>query len=375
MQDTRRLYLVEFLRVFLILSVFLVHVGDWIDTPLKRNILEFFHTKDWKPWFAVEPFFIVGGFFLYKRIVRLLYGDEGKSEYPPPVRPDIFSFFVRLWVRLMPGIIFCYTLLVTFGARNWWDFPFLLFPASGYGITAELVGYADWFIGVYFLTNCLFMTLFFSFRKTAWFWVCTLTILCWCLTLNMQADKLVMGGTGGMYYGFLSRNMARGISCMGLGMVAAYLSGRWCPRAGVALRLTATALEVLCVVMLFNYMYRTSLVHYNFVAVQIMVALLLISAAHSLGYISVLLNRFSGIMYVSRYTYSILLIQGMLVRYFYVNHNFGMNSRDCFFIILAVAIPLVLTEYHLIEKWLVPRLLSFSKSTPRTERTSTPKCV
>lgn len=357
MSARNRIYFVEYLRIFLIFSIFLCHIVGRVDTDLERVLLEFFHTKAWRPWYAVEIFFIIGGFFMYGRIVRrtMHARSQEADEYPPPVTSNLLASVGRLWLRLMPGIIFCHALLVVLGVRNWCDFAFCFFPTGGYGIATEVVGNADWFIGVYFLTACLFMGLFAYSREGAWLKICMLVLLCGCLKMNLKPSMEIIPRSGGMYYGFLAHNVTRGISCMGLGLVAAALSRHWHPREGLLLRLVATAVEVLGLFMLFNYMYRSSWVfHYSPIAVELTVAALLISAAHSWGYISAFLNRFGGIMYVSRYTYSLLLVQGVLVSYFRFYNNFGINPRHCTIIIFCLAIPLVLIEYHLIEKWLTP---------------------
>lgn len=335
----KRVYFVEFLRVFLILSVFLVHVGDEIDTEMKKNILEFFGTGRWELAFAVQPFFIIGGFFLYGRLAK-----QGSIS--------VFSHIGKLWVRLMPGIIFCFTLLVIFGARKWWQFPFCFFPSADYGLPGGLIGHSDWFVGVYFATSCLFIALVATLRRGAWIPICILMLICWCTWMTVKPNSVLMPGK--MYFGFLTRRFAIGISCMGLGMVAGYLSAHWKPRKCLLLRLFATVIEGVALFMIFNFMYRRTLVQYHFIAVHLVTAALLISAAHGWGYISAFLNRVSGVMYVSRYTYSLLLIQGMLVTYFHTNHNFGMDAHTCSLIVFTAAIPLVLIEYHVIEKWLTP---------------------
>ena len=300
-----------------------------------------FHTKTWALQFAVECFFIIGGFFLYKTIKNTSL-------------PKLSTRIANLWLRLMPGIIFCYAILVCLGAREWWNFPFCLFPAEGYGLPGILVGYGDWYVGVYFVVSCFFIALFSENCKSAWRWVCVIMILCWCLQMNAKPQRGF--GTGGMFFGLLAGGIVRGFSCMALGLVAAFLSEQWNIRKSLFLRLFSTILEAVTLFMLFSYMYRTSLVHYQPIAVELIFAVLLVSASHSWGYITDFLNRISGITYLSRYTYSILLAHGVLVHYFYYNHNFGIKPHSCSLIIAGALIPLVLVEYHFVEKWLVPRI-------------------
>ena len=326
-----RIYSVEFLRVFFILSIFVYHVGKYVDESLKEDILVFFHSKSWALHYGVECFFIIGGFFLYRSIAKT----------------DSICFVSsigRLWMRLMPGLIFWYVILVICGIGNWWDFPFAFFPTWGYGMARPLLTYADWYVGVYFIVSCFFISLFALSRKGAWIFLCTLAIICWCLQTNMK--PLRGRGAYDVYYGCICLGLVRGLSCMALGVTAAYLSKLW------NLRKTLT-------LMLFNFMFRTSTVHYSPLAVQLVFASFLISASHSWGYISAFFNRMSGIMYISRYTYSLFLVQSVLISYFRLQSDLGLNGINNRFIIFGSAIPLVLIEYHFIEKWLVPKLKLF----------------
>ena len=341
----KRIYFVEFLRVFLIVSVILFHVGEAIDQGLKASVLALWNTKTWVPHFAVECFFIIGGFFLY--------GTTKKSKFS-----QTSTYVGKLWLRLMPGIIFFYVILVCVGAREWFDFPFCLFPVTGYGLPGMLVGFGDWYVGVYFIVSCFFVALFSGNHRSAWKWVCVITILCWCLQMNVKPQKGF--GSGGMFFGLLSGGAAKGFSCMGLGMIAGYLSEQWIYlRKKLFLRVFCTIWELMALFMLFSFMYRTSLMHCRPITVELVFAFLLVSSSHSWGYISAFFNQIGNITYISRYTYSTLLAQGMLCRYFSYNHNFGIDPHSCTLIIAGALIPLVLLEYHFVEKWLVPRLKLF----------------
>ena len=340
----KRIYFVEFLRLFLILSVFLVHVGDWIDPELKRSVLRLCNTQAWHLADAVRYFFIIGGFFLYRKAMKIETGTVCRG-------------ICKLWIRLMPGIIFFYALLVAVGCESGWTFPFAFFPTAGHGVAGALVGYSDWFMGVYFIASCLILGLFATNRQSAWLWLIAGMLVSWWIERNAHAGK--GWGHAGTYYGFLAGGTIRGISCMGLGMVAAYLSEQWNLRRTVFLRVLASVLEFGALCMLVGYMCYPSRAKYDPIAVELVVAALLISASRSWGIISAVLNRCSGVTYLSRYTYSLLLTQGALVHYFRFNHNFGMSGHTCAWIILGAAVPLVLVEYHLIEGWLVPKIKRF----------------
>lgn len=343
-----RIYFVEFLRIFLILSVFLVHVGDWIDTGIKGQVLTFFHTKAWSLPFAVDCFFIIGGFFLCRRITKTM---ETTS---------VVTSIGRLWMRLMPGIIFCYVLLALAGAMEWWKFPFCFFPSAGCGFSPAIVGYSDWFMGVYFLVSCLYLSLFSISRRGAWLWICVIMILCWFVQVSGKPGK--GASFGGMY--LMALGSLRGLSGMALGMVSSYLCNLWNPRQSFALRVVATTFEIIGIVVLFNHMFCTPHARTEDIAVELVVGMLLISAAHSWGMLSYALNRLGCVVYVSRYTYSILLAQGALVQFFRFNHNFMLDSHLCSLIIFCAAIPLTLTEYHFVERWLVPKLKLYFQNAP-----------
>ena len=342
---TRRIYFIEFLRLFLILAIFLMHLGQVIDPELGDKMRLLCQTKAYKVGFGVEIFFLIGGFFLYQNLART-------SKF------RLSTAVGKLWLRLMPGLIFCYLILVLLGARKWCLFPFVFIPSSGWGICGELVGFGDWYVGVYFFTSCLFISLFSTSHKSAWIWVSVLLFTCLCMQKNVKPVK-------GMYYGFLTHQMVRGLSCMALGIIASHLAGI-CGnvRKNIFLRSGATIYEVLTLFMIVSYMYRTTEVPYDPIALEFAAALLLISVYHSWGAVSALLNRISWIMYISRYTYSILLVQGMLIYYFKFNHNFGMTPSTCVWIIFLVAIPCIMIEYHLIEKRVSPYLVNKLKRLP-----------
>lgn len=339
----RRIAAVEWMRLYLILSVFLLHVGECLDKGVKNEVINLFHSNTWAPNYAVNCFFIIGGFFLYKTIAKSKFVSAEEH-------------IGRLWLRLMPAVIFCFLLLVITGVAKWWNFPFCFFPSFHYGFAPSLVPVSDWFVGVYFISSCLFIGLFSLSTRAAWIWVGIITILSWCIILNATPEpKSAYAQARVIYYGFLAKVLLSGLSCMGLGMLASHLSDRWSVyKGGVLFRLTATAFEGMVLFMLFNYMYRRSLVNYSFIAVELVIAAWMISSVHGWGYLSAALNRMGWITRISRYTYSLLLVQGMLVGFFAFNHNFGLKGAHLCLVIFSAAIPFVLIEYHLVEKRLVP---------------------
>ena len=339
----RRIYFVEFLRIFLIISVFFLHYTPYVP-EVKKELCEYLGTQSIRPGFAVEFFFIIGGFFLGRKI------KQAKEL-------NALQSIGHVWIRLTPGLLFFYALLLALGARSWSMYPFFYFPTGHNGLAGELIGWGDWYVGAYFAISCLFIGLFSTCREKAWLWLCLFVFFAQCMQVNVKPLKGL--ALGGLFFGWIPASLVRGYTCMGIGVVAAYLSDQWQLRRTRLVRILATVLELGSLVLMFNFMYRSSQVRYSFIAVEFSFAFLLISASHSWGLISSLVNRMSWVQLVSRYTYSFLLAQAALFRYMYVNRSFHLEGPIAALVILIAVIPMTLIEYHLIEGWLVPKLKRF----------------
>lgn len=339
----KRIYFVEFLRIFLILSVFFHHYKPYVP-EVSKTLCEYLGTQYFRLGFAVEFFFIIGGFFGGRKIKQTRELNALQS-------------IGHIWMRLMPGLLFFYALLLALGARSWSVYPFFFFPTGHNGLVGELIGWGDWYVGAYFAISCLFIGLFTMYRRKAWLWLCLWVFLTLCIQVNVKPLQGL--ALGGMFFGWIPVSLVRGFTCMGLGMVAAYLSDQWQLRRTRLIRILATVLELGSLVLMFNYMYRSSQVRYSFIAVEFSFAFLLISASHSWGLISTLVNRMSCVQLVSRYTYSFLLAQAALFRYMDVNRSFHLERPVAALVILIAVIPMTLIEYHLIEGCLVPKLKRF----------------
>ena len=65
----KRIYFVEFLRIFLILSVFYLHYTPYVP-EVNKTLCEYLETQSLRLGFAVDLFFIIGGFFLERRVAQ-----------------------------------------------------------------------------------------------------------------------------------------------------------------------------------------------------------------------------------------------------------------------------------------------------------------
>lgn len=340
---SKRIFFIEYLRIYCILSVFILHLGIY-DPAIKQNILNFFCTDGWRPMFAVECFFLIGGFFLYRKTVNCT--------------DDVNDFIRRLWVRLVPAVIFSYLILLVLKAAKWEDFPYVLSLTMGLGFSpANVAGGVDWFVGTYFATACLLYVLFLRFRKSAWALLLVFMTMFWCLQVHgkPEGESWTGAAAGPMFGAILSLSVVRSFTCMGLGIVTASLCDNIKIRGGgILVRLIATTFEIYALYVLFSYMYRSSLVHFRFISIELIFAMLIISGVKGLGLISDLLNRHSCVMHISRYVYSFLLCHGMVIHCFNVHRSFGIEPYKCVWIIVCLTVLFTLIEYHLVEKRLVP---------------------
>lgn len=202
-----KIYSIEFLRIILIFSVVLLHLN------LINPRFSYFHTKSFDLAFSVDFLFIIGGFFLHKQISSKI--SLGTLQH-----------IGKRWLRLAPGVLFCYVILVLAGFQYWGFFPHALSLTMCWGCGPQNVaGGPDWYVGVYFLTSCFFVSIFKKSRDIVWILLILTTIIGWCLQINVSRGHGL--DTRDMYYSVLSRHIVRGVTCMGLGMVASYLSISW----------------------------------------------------------------------------------------------------------------------------------------------------
>ena len=111
--------------------------------------------------------------------------------------------------------------------------------------------------------------------------------------------------------------------------------------------------------MILLFLYRRDHLLCGPIAVEMSMAMLLISAANNWGYITTFFNRVSVIHYISRYCYSLLVCHGMLIALFKRNKNFAMDPTSSVYVYLIATIIFTLLEYHLIERFLVPKIKAY----------------
>lgn len=309
-----KLYAIEFLRVFFVFFIILGHIMERYS-EVKTNVLAFFHTKGMQTWFGVEFFFLIGGFFLYKRLTQT---------------ENIFELVKKLYIRLLPALLFVFFLCVISGTSKVYQFPLILSLTTGLTIPGEVIGWGDWYVGVYFWCSLLFIGLFHNNVKQGLLWTAVLSYFTLCLKFNAPYD-----GWMKTYYTIIGNQFVRGVYSMGIGMAAAFLSERFLVADKKGIKFFFTAFEAYALVLVFNYIARTSHNHLNFWEMEIVFALFLISVAHSTGYISSLLNKVKRIQKISKYSYPVFLGHIPFIKFLLVHQSFGLNGATCGLIVLG----------------------------------------
>ena len=345
-----RLYTIEFLRVFFVAGIVFWHTSRQVCAGLGNSFLQFFDTKFYKSWFGVEGFFIIAGFFLYRSIIA------SKSS--------AFEHIKKIWIRLIPALLFAFTILAVSGIVHWWKVIDLLFFIPGTGLAPEVIWNSEWFMCVDFLISCLVIGLFNYSRKSAWVIVGVLTYFA--LSLQLHAHPVKYSNViDKVYYTLITNGICRGWVCMMLGMLAAFISQNLSFHRGKLLRVAATILEGLALYMLFDYM-TYSRERFSFLEVELALTLFMVSVAHSLGYISSILNRISWIQFFSRYTYPFLIGHAVMIKC--VKKYASLLDNDYKGVmVIGGGILLAVIEYHLIEKFLVPKIRAYLRRDQRAE--------
>lgn len=337
-----RLYAVEFLRILFISGIVFGHTADQICPSLKDIFLQVFHTKSHMLWFGVEGFFIIAGFFLYRSIIA------NKSS--------AFEHIKKIWIRLIPALLFAFTILAISGIVHWWKVIDLLFFIPGTGLAPEVIWNSEWFVCVDFLISCLVIGLFNYSRKSAWVIVGVLTYFA--LSLQLHARPVKYSNVIDMvYYTLIANGICRGWVCMMLGMLAAFISQNLSLHRGKLLRVAATILEGLALYILLDYM-RHSRVRFSPLEVELALTLFMVSVAHSLGYISSILNRISWIQFFSRYTYPFLIGHAVMIKCV-KEYASSLDNDYKAVMVIGGGILLGVIEYHLVEKFLVPKIRAY----------------
>lgn len=337
-RKAEKIYTIEFLRVFFVFFIILGHIMRQ-NHFIKENVLNFFNTKTMHTWFVVEFFFIIGGFFLYNRILST---------------PNIFTLIKKIYTRLLPPLLFVFFLCVISGTCSFNKFPTILSLTTGLTIPGEVTGWGDWYVGVYFWCSLLFISLFSNNLRQGFLWASALSYITLCLKFNAPYD-----GWMKTYYTVIGNQLVRGIYSMGLGITAAYLSDKVRIIDKIGVTLFFGAFEIYCLISIFTYIARASHTPFNFWEIEIIFALFLISTANSLGFISKYLNKVKKIHLISRYSYPIFLGHIPFIKFLLQHQNCGFNDTTFGLIIMEGAILTGVIEYHLIEKKVVPWITKY----------------
>ena len=337
-----KLYFIEFFRIYFMFLIISGHVWLSISPKYKMALMDLFHATNINHEIAVEYFFIIGGFFLYKRIA---------SGQPA------FELIKKTYLRLMPGFMFAFLLCVLLGHSSFQWIPNIIFLSIGTAVEkAPDIGYGGWFIGVYFWVSCFLIALFSNTPKRAFLILGVLIYIGFSLRTH-GVKPVGTGYTYMSYFGAVGTWTARGIQSMGLGMVAAFLAGKMHFPRKCSVCLFFTIVECLCLVSVWTQtMITKAIPPLSYVGCQLIFMLFLISVSHSYGYISYYLNKASFIQLVSRYTFPALL--GHIVLHPYVRFHpvFKEGSFHNAALVILGGTALGIVEYHLIERWLVPKI-------------------
>ena len=342
---TRRLYAVEFLRIFLIFCVLFLHATD--GTEVLRKYLSLFHTSSHHLWRSVECFFIIGGFFLFRNLYH-----SGETT--------VFQRIQKLWWRLVPGLVFSFVILCVIDRGvSWRHFTICLFNIPDFGLAPGTIGWGEYFIGSYFFVSCLLIGLFTHYRRAAWLFIGIVCYLLISLQVHVKTTPSV-NAFGGVYLSSIGDGLVRGFIGMSLGALGAFLSENIKLSRRFGIHLVATVYEGLALFILIDYLVAGSEnFRFTLLEIELMFTILLISIAQNLGYISSLLNRMNWVMYASRYTYSFLVAHIVFVRCARLSAVCFLSAENKAIMIIGGGILLGVIEYHLVEKFLVPKMRTY----------------
>ena len=337
--EKNRLYCIEFLRIFFVFFIILGHImGQY--PGIRSEIFNFFHTKEMRTSLGVEFFFMIGGFFLYKRILTA---------------PSIFDLIKKIYIRLIPALLFVFLLCALSFTTTIISFPTILSLTTGLSLPGEVIGFGDWYVGVYFWCSLLFIALFYKNVKQGFLWAGILSYFAFSLQLHVSHEWM------DTYYKIIGTEFVRGIYSMTLGFVAAFLSEKVSLPQKKSIRFVFTLVEAYCFITIFNCIIRSSILnsvvrswrgYLNILEIEIVFTILLICISNSLGYITAYMNKIKNIRFLSKYAYGIFLGHIPIIKYLLKYTHLG--DLTCFLIIIIGAVILGVLEYHIVEKKIVP---------------------
>ena len=311
---------VEWMRVLFCLAIVLYH-ADMVTT------------SSWKlfpfpmGYYCVEFFFVLGGFFLfYKR----------NSD---PVA--LSAYIKKLYIRLEPALLAAGVCSVCAGFIKFYELIYILILSTGWTLPFNIC-WGDWFVSVYFWVSVLYTALLHLKGKIKWLVI--LGLLCFFIGIyNPYQHNL-----NEFYFGWFPASLARGIIGIGIGILTAAVCQHIHISPQKRMRWMLTIVEAGATFLVLQQICCT--VTLNSIQIQLVFAILLAMCMCEGGYLSAWLNRQHWICHISKYTYSVFVMQmftTFLVLKWKLNGLFG--------VLLALGLPIVLgiLEYHLIEKRLM----------------------
>ena len=206
--NNKRIFSVEFLRIWAIIFIFIGHIGQRYPEEIKLFSQYIFGVEYNNWWMGVELFFVIGGFFLFKR------ANSTTSPY---------LLIKKTWLRLIPGMLFAFAICTITANVGLFYLPSVLLLLGGTAMHAHVLAGGDWFIGAYFWISCLIICLFCSLSRRSAFLVLGILVYL-AITIKINATVEKKGAWLDTYYTFIGTGICRGIYCMGLGVAAGLIS-------------------------------------------------------------------------------------------------------------------------------------------------------
>lgn len=340
----KRLYAVEFLRIWFILCIIVFHALAVVN---QGELLKPLQSSGVVLYNAVVFFFVIGGFFLYRRITQ----NTGNA----------YGLIKTIYLRLLPVTLFALAIVVSLKPWILPHLPISIAQLNGTGLfKSSVLGWGDWFIGAYFWTSCLFIAIF--QKKSRWLWLGLLIYAS--LIMDLRGHLVAEGKVNSLmllYFGIVPRCFTYAISCMGIGMIGAFVADKCTHTFKWPFRIVITCFEILCLVYIYKYLFDAKHALGAFETMFIMGAFM-ISVAHSWGYISAFFNKLNWVQYASRYSlpalFGHIISLHILTRYRF----FGWSDLYCYIFVIGGGILLGVIEYHIVEKWLVSKIKAYLRA-------------
>jgi len=328
-----RLNSIEFFRVFFILCVIVGHCIERYYTPFKYGLT---NTR-----FCCELFFMISGFFLYRKIAS----DD---------RESCFRVAKKMYARLVPAYFFLVFLCLCFGLMKTTRLPTVFTLTSGLSLSYEAVGWGDWFIGTYFWSLLFFVGILSYFRKCSVWLTCLIIYIAFSLKMHTPYP-----GWGTHLHFFIGSEFVRGIYSVGMGILFGYFNEVVHFPKTKKVRFLFSVGEIYCIVSLLKYILNTS--SQTFLELETMFGFLLISASCSQGVICSALNKCSLGGVLSKYCYSVFMMHCFPLLFLMKRTDLGLTPfQSCLFILFG-AVVLGVFSYHMIERRFFPYMFNLLK--------------